>query len=569
MNSPHFTVLVPVYNDQRFVSEALDSLLAQTCDDWEAVIVDDGSTDGTPSILADYARRDHRFRLVRQDKGGTAVALNAALLKAGGEWICWLSSDDLFDPCKLALHQQWIQAKPACRFFLTHSRELDQTTGLLDEPAFGVEFPPPERQVIQMLRNNYIHGNSVCISRFAWREVGGFDSTFDWAQDYDMWLRLLAAHSATFIPERTCTTRIHPDQETARFAGAGQLDSARAAMRLLANRGLASFVPSLVKGDRSSRREALRLAVAVAADVSAIIYAAGPHPLLLMRIVEWLQTGADLAERDLGCRFLRRACERVNHTVADAEFALMWRAVANVAGTSALSVGIDDANPWRVVERFLIRARASDPQLADYLARYQSLRGRGLPAGDGAACLSPDAGVVALDTRLVESGDILTQAVTGTRTRVPRGSLWSLGDAVVTVSRGNDALEWAGGLLGLRVSTQARLRVLLTAIGAGSSSIEVVDRGVYDSANRKPDTYDLVLLSHARTPFGAVVLLDVSRLWASVGQWTTTQARRTRMVVAKLVATAPQRWPSAVRELRRERERRRHLRSVQRARHVP
>lgn len=564
-----FSVLVPVYNDLRFVAEALDSLLAQTWVDWEAVVVDDGSSDGTQSVLEDYARRDHRFRLVRQANAGTAAALNTALLEARGDWICWLSSDDLFDERKLEVHRRWIQVTPSCRFFLTDSRELDQTTGLLDEPAFGLAFPPPERQVLQMLLRNYIHGNSICVSRLAWLEVGTFDPALDWAQDYDMWLRLLVAHAAVFIPERTCTTRIHPGQDTVRFPGAGNVDSARAVIQLLAKHELASLVPSLATADRSSRREALRLAIAVAANTSAVVYAAGSHPLLLMRIVEWLQSNADAVELALDLRLLRRASVRVNHSVADAEFALMWRTVAAVAEIPHLLFRVEDADPWRVIERCIIRGRASDLQQAKYLALYQAFRGVASPAGGGAASVSPHAGVVALESSLDEQGRTEAEAPSGTRRRVPEARLRNIDDGVVVISRGADALNWAGGFLHVRVSTEPRLRALLGALGARPSGVNGLDPGGCGSFDAEPQTYDLLSLYRGRAPFHIRVTLDVLRLWAPAEQWMRIQARRARILVGTLAATAPRRWPSAVRELSRERERRRHLGSARRAREAP
>ena len=104
MSTPIFSVLVPTYNQACFLPAALDSLLAQTVLEWEALVVDDGSTDGTREILERYAAGDKRIRVFRKHNGGTASALNKGLQHAVGEWVCWLSSDDLFKPDKLAVH---------------------------------------------------------------------------------------------------------------------------------------------------------------------------------------------------------------------------------------------------------------------------------------------------------------------------------------------------------------------------------------------------------------------------------------------------------------------------------
>ena len=89
-----FSVIIPVYNVAPYLRECLDSVLAQTFADWEAICVDDGSTDGSGAILDEYADRDSRIRVFHQPNAGVSVARNKALDVAKGEWICFLDSDD-------------------------------------------------------------------------------------------------------------------------------------------------------------------------------------------------------------------------------------------------------------------------------------------------------------------------------------------------------------------------------------------------------------------------------------------------------------------------------------------
>ena len=118
--TPFFSILVPTYNQAQYLGEALDSVLAQTDSDWEAVIVNDGSTDSTPQVLEQYAQKDPRFKIFHQENGGTGSALNMALKFAQGQWICWLSSDDLFETKKLEIHRQWINKYPEYKFFFSN-----------------------------------------------------------------------------------------------------------------------------------------------------------------------------------------------------------------------------------------------------------------------------------------------------------------------------------------------------------------------------------------------------------------------------------------------------------------
>lgn len=94
MSQPLFSIIVPVYDVEKYLRTCLESVLNQTCSDWECVCVDDGSPDGCGAILDDYAKRDVRFRVIHQSNGGVSAARNAALDVAKGEWVQFLDSDD-------------------------------------------------------------------------------------------------------------------------------------------------------------------------------------------------------------------------------------------------------------------------------------------------------------------------------------------------------------------------------------------------------------------------------------------------------------------------------------------
>lgn len=287
MPSPFFSILVPTYNQARFLPAALDSILAQTDPDWEAVVVNDGSTDATAVILAEYVRRDARFRAITKRNGGTASALNEGLRAARGEWICWLSSDDLFAVDKLAVHRDWILKNKECRFFFSHFRYLNDATGIVTEPDLWRDLPDQRWQVVEMLRANFIAGNSTCVARSAYERIGAFDGNTGYAQDYDMWLRLLAVYPGVFIPERTCTTRCHPGQDSAQRRDKCFFDAARSGMKFLETHGFEQWLPSLNLGDRTLTLEAVQRAFDVANSPHSAIYGLGVHPGLIARVLEW------------------------------------------------------------------------------------------------------------------------------------------------------------------------------------------------------------------------------------------------------------------------------------------
>ena len=110
-----FSIVIPVYNVAPYLKECLDSVLAQKVGAWEAICVDDGSTDGSADILDAYARRDSRFVVIHQQNAGVSAARNAALDVACGDWLCFLDADDVWSPEILI----------SCEQALAHHPEVD------------------------------------------------------------------------------------------------------------------------------------------------------------------------------------------------------------------------------------------------------------------------------------------------------------------------------------------------------------------------------------------------------------------------------------------------------------
>ncbi len=94
---PYISVIIPVYNAAAYLRECIDSLLSQTFTDWEALCVDDGSTDESGIILDEYAAKDRRIKVFHQSNKGVSAARNFALESAKGEYVCFLDGDDIFD----------------------------------------------------------------------------------------------------------------------------------------------------------------------------------------------------------------------------------------------------------------------------------------------------------------------------------------------------------------------------------------------------------------------------------------------------------------------------------------
>jgi glycosyltransferase involved in cell wall biosynthesis len=118
------SVIVPVYNRERLISGTLESLLSQRFDDFEVIIVDDGSTDGTADVVKAFSDRDRRIRYVLQENAGPGAARNRGIGEACGAWIAFLDSDDLWEPDKLSNFSAVVEANPKIDFMHTNWQAL-------------------------------------------------------------------------------------------------------------------------------------------------------------------------------------------------------------------------------------------------------------------------------------------------------------------------------------------------------------------------------------------------------------------------------------------------------------
>lgn len=296
---PTFTILIPTYNQAHYLPACLESLLAQTCSNWEAVIVNDGSTDNTREVLDRYAHRDSRFQVFHKENGGVATALNLALENAKGKWICWLSSDDLFEPDKLEKHVRWIANCPGIYWFHTNYSVLFEETGQLSGIDYPADyFPTDELQVLKFFEINYINGISVAVHRSVFDRTGGFNTALRNGQDFDMWLRISALFRSRYIDQRTCVTRIHPGQGSSISADAGIFDSGRAALNFLNTHSFEDLFPMLDLGCSGHGLYAIQNVLRILINPSAYINSCGYGSALLARMREWL--GKPAGQNQLG-----------------------------------------------------------------------------------------------------------------------------------------------------------------------------------------------------------------------------------------------------------------------------
>jgi hypothetical protein len=208
-----------VRNGERYVGQALDSLTRQTFSDFEVVVVDDGSTDGTVSAVA--ARRDPRVRLLRTSGLGIARALNLALDAAASELVARHDADDVSRPARFARQVAYLDEHPdvdvlatVCDFIDTEGRP--HASAWVDgvRRQHDAATTPAALAALMPVTCCVAHG-SIMARRAALRHANGYQEACVPAEDYDLWLRLLPTHRFAKLAEPLYAYRVHPGQSGA------------------------------------------------------------------------------------------------------------------------------------------------------------------------------------------------------------------------------------------------------------------------------------------------------------------------------------------------------------------
>ncbi|MFW6079933.1 MAG: glycosyltransferase, partial [Gemmatimonadota bacterium] len=188
---------------------AVDSVLAQSFDDWELIVVDDGSTDATSAYLDSI--RDPRLRHIRIEHTGLpAKARNEGLARARGEYLAFLDSDDLWQPRKLERQLAALRARPDARWSYTDVNFIDAASALLPRDRFA-ETRPRSGWIVERLlaHETVVACPTVVAERRLVEEVGGFDESLPMSEDFDLWLRLAVRSPAVALRERLVDFRQH------------------------------------------------------------------------------------------------------------------------------------------------------------------------------------------------------------------------------------------------------------------------------------------------------------------------------------------------------------------------
>jgi len=210
MNTDLVSVIMPAFNAENYIQDAIDSVTRQTYTHWELIIIDDGSTDRTAVIVKDHLIRDNRVKYFYQDNEGQGAARNNGLRNSQGKYIAFLDADDIWLPEKLRVQVEIMFANKVDLVFSDAYVFEDKPVGekTLDIPP---GYYQGEEAVRKFLFCNYIPILTVLAKRSALESVNGFSELRNIHEDYDLWIRLLINGSSLLgIDSPLAYYRSHP-----------------------------------------------------------------------------------------------------------------------------------------------------------------------------------------------------------------------------------------------------------------------------------------------------------------------------------------------------------------------
>ena len=213
---PRVSVIMAVYNAERYLAEAIESVLAQTFADFECLIHDDGSSDGSLAMLQDYAARDDRIVLSSGPNKGLAAALNRLIESARGEFLARMDADDISRPDRFACQVAYLDDHPDIAVLGAFARFIDEH----GRPIRDMDHPVSHDEIDarNLEGGTALFHPTVMMRRDAVQTVGGYDPSFRKAEDLDLWLRVaekfpLANYPAVLIDYRFHSFSMSADRD--------------------------------------------------------------------------------------------------------------------------------------------------------------------------------------------------------------------------------------------------------------------------------------------------------------------------------------------------------------------
>ncbi|TCM17367.1 glycosyl transferase family 2 [Novosphingobium sp. PhB165] len=226
MPTPAISVAMSVYNSERYLADAIESVLVQSFGDFEFLIIDDGSHDRTPAIIREYASRDSRIRPVIRENRGLIASLNEMLEAARAPLVARMDADDICRPDRFEKQIAFLAGHPDYGVVGSWSEDIGEHGEQLTRG--GEDHPLTHDDILAAIETG---GQLICHPAAMFRRdivlaVGGYHAAFRHCEDLDLWLRLASVTRMGNIPERLVRYRRYPGQVSSRHATEQQIGTA-------------------------------------------------------------------------------------------------------------------------------------------------------------------------------------------------------------------------------------------------------------------------------------------------------------------------------------------------------
>jgi glycosyltransferase involved in cell wall biosynthesis len=237
MGAPALSIVTPSFNVRPFLEECLRSVAAQDSREFEHIVVDGASTDGSVELLSSWAR--HVVRWVSEPDRGQSNAVNKGFAMARGEILGWLNADDLYEPWTVRHVLQHFGSDDALDLLYGLAIVVDADGGFLRVA------PQPRTEIADLYRfTNFLHQPAVFFRRSVIERFGGIDESLEYAMDYDFWLRIARQVKSRFVPDVLARIRFRPG---AKMDDPGWRTHYRVSRRLFLKHGGKPFSPMLIE----------------------------------------------------------------------------------------------------------------------------------------------------------------------------------------------------------------------------------------------------------------------------------------------------------------------------------
>ncbi|MDD4990288.1 MAG: glycosyltransferase family 2 protein [Candidatus Pacebacteria bacterium] len=207
-NNVKISVIMSSYNGEKFIKEAISSILAQTFGDFEFLIVNDGSTDLTPVILEECARKDQRIKIITNSGCiGLTKSLNKAIKQARGEYIARMDDDDISLSERLAKQIDFMEKNPKMAVVGCLGFIVDERGEVIGEKKLALNYPEIKKRLL--FNNQFVH-SSLMLCKTVLDKEGFYNEKFKKAQDYELVLRLASKYPVVNLPQKLLKWRLLP-----------------------------------------------------------------------------------------------------------------------------------------------------------------------------------------------------------------------------------------------------------------------------------------------------------------------------------------------------------------------